>query len=234
MAANPWQFFTAAQIATITRAPQPNIETNWPKLVEQLEHCGINNRPTQIAMIGTVAIESARTFRPVGEAFYLEDPETYRRSLRYYPYYGRGYIQLTWETNYAKYGPKIAALWNTDPNQPDFNLVGDPERAMDPDISAAVSALYFRDHGGDGACLIPKAAAGRNWTEVRRLVQGGASGLSDLTVMCEALWALPMPGAPPEFDKAAVRARLNALLTLHEQYDAAIRAEFDKLLKMVD
>jgi hypothetical protein len=35
----------------------------WPKIVEQLDHCGINDRATQVAAIGTIAIETASTFR---------------------------------------------------------------------------------------------------------------------------------------------------------------------------
>ncbi len=239
--ADPWQWFSAEQIAEITNCPAANVTANWPRLVEQLAHCGINTRPTQIAMIATVAIESARTFAPVREAFWLD--EAWRaNNLTYYPFYGRGYIQLTHRSNYERYGPKVAELWGTSPDQPDFDLVGDPDRALDPDISAAVSALYFRDHGGDGDALIPEAAAAQDWREVRRLVQGGAAGLAELTEMATALWALPMPGEhqeppivlPSPFDRAAAAARLRAIMTLHDQYDAAMRAEFATLLAMLE
>jgi len=193
---DPWEWFSAEQIASITNCPVDAVRANWPRLVEQLGHCGNNSRPTQIALAATVAIESARTFEPVREAFWLD--EAWRAAnLTYYPYYGRGYIQLTHQSNYAEYGPKIAKLWQTSPDQPDFNLAGEPDRALDPDISAAVSALYFRDHGGDGQNRIPQAAAIGNWAEVRRLVQGGSDGLPELTQMANALWALPMPGTAP-------------------------------------
>lgn len=236
---DPWQWFSAAQIAEITKCPEPAVRENWPRLVEQLHHCGINSRPTQIAMIATVAIETARTFAPVREAFWLD--EDYRRTLRYYPYYGRGYIQLTHQSNYAAYGPKIAALWGTSPDQPDFDLVGEPDRALDPDISAAVSALYFRDHGGDGQARIPAAAAIGNWVEVRRLVQGGSDGLAELTEMATALWALPIPTVPeppivlpPAFDRAAAAARVRAILAYHDESAARIQAELTALLEMLE
>lgn len=64
---DPWEFFTVEQIASITQCPSTAIAEHWPRLVEQLGHCGINSRPTQIAMIATVAIETAHTFRPVAE-----------------------------------------------------------------------------------------------------------------------------------------------------------------------
>jgi hypothetical protein len=151
--------------------------------VEQLNHCGINEHMIQVAMIGTLAIETASTFAPVREAFWLSE-EWRQANLRYYPYYGRGFIQLTWESNYQTYGPKIAELWQTSPDQPDFDLVGNPDQALDPDIAAAVAALYFRDHAEGG---IPVAARAGDWREVRRLVQGGADGLDRLTTIAAAL-----------------------------------------------
>src|SRR3954452_9784636 len=91
---NAWEYFDAEQISHATPCPFSDVTSNWPRLVEQLSHCGINDRFTQMAMIGTVAIEPASTFRAGRKAFYLGEPdpaETYRRNnLRYYPWYGRG------------------------------------------------------------------------------------------------------------------------------------------------
>src|SRR5205085_6980409 len=87
-------------------------------------------------------------------------------------YAGRGFIQLTHLSNYRAYGQKVAALWGAG-SDPTFDLVAHPDNALNPDIAAAVAALYFRDHGGDGLRLIPQAAAVANWHEVRRLVYGG-------------------------------------------------------------
>lgn len=48
--------------------------------------------------------ETGKTMQPVKEAFFLgSTAEAWRKKhLRYYPYYGRGYVQLTWEYNYRK------------------------------------------------------------------------------------------------------------------------------------
>lgn len=43
--------------------------------------------------------ESAQTMHPVKEAYWLSE-DWRRRNLRYWPYYGRGLIQTTWEDNY--------------------------------------------------------------------------------------------------------------------------------------
>lgn len=182
----PYAFWSAETIAQAAGCPIEAVSSHWPRLIEQLGHCGIDDRPTQVAMIGTVAIESASTFSPVREAFWLS--EAWRRAnLRYYPYYGRGFIQLTWESNYRLYGPEIADLWGTSPDQPDFDLVGNPDNALNPDTSAAVAALYFRDHGGNGLARIPEAARAGDWREVRRLVQGGDAGLDRLETIAALL-----------------------------------------------
>lgn len=52
-------------------------------------------------ILATAWWESGRTMQPVREAFWLA--EIWRRkNLRYYPFYGRGLVQLTWEENYRK------------------------------------------------------------------------------------------------------------------------------------
>lgn len=178
---DPWKFFTPEQLAEAAQVPLRNARANWPRLVEQATHAGMLDGQSDesilnlyIGMIGTIAKESASTFEPVREAFFLGEPEpaeAYRRTLRYYPYYGRGYIQITWRDNYATYGRGVAELWQADPSHPDFDLVGNPDQALDPDTSAAVSVLYFRDHA-NGALL--HAARVRDWESVRRLVLGGS------------------------------------------------------------
>ncbi len=63
----------------------------------------------QIAyVLATADHETNHTFKPVIEAYWLSNPDTYLKthlpSSKYYPYYGRGYVQLTWDYNYEKYG----------------------------------------------------------------------------------------------------------------------------------
>jgi hypothetical protein len=184
---DPFQFFTAEKIAELASSPVENVRANWPKLIEQLEHCGIDDRATQVAMIGTVAIETAYRFRPIHE-FRNADGSTPSYWHDYdggAEFHGRGFIQITHRSNYAKYGPKIAELWGT-PMVPELDLVAVPDRALDADISAAIAALYFRDHGGEGQARIPRAARAGDWTEVRRLVQGGDAKLAELMEIARA------------------------------------------------
>ena len=74
-------------------------------------------------VFATVFHETAFTFKPVKEAFHLSE-NWRRRNLRYFPFYGRGYVQLTWEYNYKRYS-KILGI----------DLINQPELCIDPDIA---------------------------------------------------------------------------------------------------
>jgi predicted chitinase len=90
---------------------------------------------TQIAyVLATVEHETNGTFKPVREAYWM--PEWFRkRRLRYYPYYGRGYVQLTWDYNYRRYGEILG-----------IPLVSQPDRAMEPAIACFILVHGFK-HG---------------------------------------------------------------------------------------
>lgn len=82
----------------------------------------------QIAyMLATADHETGGTMEPVYEAHYLRNPIRYLRKLRYYPYYGRGYVQLTWKANYQKY-QQILGL----------PLVSVPKLAQRPDVATFI------------------------------------------------------------------------------------------------
>lgn len=80
--------------------------------------------------LATTKHETNSTMQPVREAYYLGEPEpaeSYRKTLRYYPFYGRGMVQLTWESNYRRMSALVGA-----------DLVTDPDKALEPAISAAI------------------------------------------------------------------------------------------------
>lgn len=77
-------------------------------------------------ILATAWWETGKTMQPVKEAYWLS--ETWRRkNLRYYPFYGRGLVQLTWEANYRKVG-----------NFYGMDLVGNPDRVMEPGLSVRI------------------------------------------------------------------------------------------------
>jgi hypothetical protein len=85
-------------------------------------------------MFATAFHETNRTMQPVREAYWLSE-QWRKNNLRYYPYYGRGYVQLTWRENYKRAGDFVGV-----------NLVQSPDLAMDAE-NAAIIMFVGMDEG---------------------------------------------------------------------------------------
>lgn len=72
--------------------------------------------------------ETAQRMMPVREGLSASDAWR-KKNLRYYPYYGRGDVQLTWLENYKKADEKLGL---------NGELVKNLDLALDPDISAKI------------------------------------------------------------------------------------------------
>jgi predicted chitinase len=164
------EFWSVDEIARVTECPRDSVERNWPLIHFALVELGIASRRQQAAAIATTAIETASTFEPVRESFWVSEETRRRIHARYYPYYGRGFVQLTWSGNYAAAGERLG-----------MDLVNNPDLALDPSIAAWNLAYYFRDRG------VADAAARGDWVEVRARVQGADAGLPRLITIVRAL-----------------------------------------------
>ena len=88
-------------------------------------------------VFSTVYWETAQTFDPISE----RGTRSYLMNKPYYPYYGRGYVQLTWKTNYRKFGDFLG-----------IDLVNNPYLANEP----------------ENAWLILEEGMTRNWNVKRQ------------------------------------------------------------------
>jgi len=113
------------------------LSTLSPSQIQGFETLGevCNGAPLahQAYMLATAWHETNKTMQPVREAYWLSE-EWRRTHLRYYPWYGRGYVQLTWQPNYAKADKEAAAAGLIKPGE----LLASPDLAMRPDIAALV------------------------------------------------------------------------------------------------
>lgn len=80
--------------------------------------------------------ETNKKMQPVEEGYYLgpERAKRHQRTLRYFPWYGRGDVQLTWEDNYRKADAYLASIGLIQAGE----LIANPDLALRPDISAAI------------------------------------------------------------------------------------------------
>ena len=73
--------------------------------------------------------------KPVREAYW--NSEKWReKNLRYFPYYGRGYVQLTWKKNYLKAGKELGY---------GESLANKPDKVMETGISAKILVLGSKE-----------------------------------------------------------------------------------------
>lgn len=165
--------FTADEIAKATGCPQRNVAAVWPSIITALDEFGIDSDRVQAAAAGTVAVETG-VFLPVRErhADPLKQPNIWALQARYWDtgYMGRGFIQLTWKSNYEKYGKLLGV-----------DLVGNPDLAQHPMTASRVLAAFFKGNGVD------TAANDANWVKVRKIVNGGTMGIEPFLKVIKSL-----------------------------------------------
>lgn len=74
-------------------------------------------------VLATAYHETAKTMKPINEM----GGEKYLRSKKYWPYIGRGYVQITWKTNYEKAGKVLGV-----------DFVSKPELLLKPEYAAPI------------------------------------------------------------------------------------------------
>ena len=174
--------FTPDQLVHALSVPLANAIAQWPLVTAALAAHGIDDRATEIAAAGTIAVETPQ-FWPIAE---------YGGAHAWYaPYFGRGLIQLSLKENYVHYGQALGV-----------DLVDNPDLALRDDISAKVLGLYFAEHG------ISALANAGNWTGVRQSINGGSNGLPQFLAAVAALEAQPWPPNAPPVTTVAVADHL--------------------------
>ena len=95
-------------------------------VLDKLRRSTITDKRQQSYVLATVRHETANTFMPVKEY----GSEAYLTKKAYYPYIGRGYIQLTWKDNYEKFGSILG-----------IDLVNNMELACEPETAWKILEL---------------------------------------------------------------------------------------------
>lgn len=166
----------------------PDLDIGHSRLIIAEAQAAGLSVPQAAYVLATAFWETNRTMLPVEEAYYLGPrAEAYRQRLRYYPWHGRGFVQLTWESNYIRAGAALGV-----------DLIGDPDRAMDPTISAQVLVIGSRDGWFAGRKLSHYiGAAGIDFAGARRIINGTDKAEQIAAIADEYLDALtPAPDYP--------------------------------------
>jgi len=141
-------------------------------------------------VLATAYWETNRTMEPVREAYWLSE-DWRRRNLRYFPWYGRGFVQLTWERNYKAMGRRL-----------NMDLTSDPDVVMKPEVSAQILVVGMLEGIFTGKKLSDYLTPARSdYIGARRIVNG-TDKAGEIAALAEAYEAALIKGryesvAPP-------------------------------------
>lgn len=97
-------------------------------ILSEWERRGLTDERWLAYMLATAFHETAATMQPIME----RGSQKYLKGKRYWPWIGRGYVQLTWEENYKAMTKLLRADGFT------VDLTKDMDAAMRPDVAAFV------------------------------------------------------------------------------------------------
>lgn len=162
------------KLAPILRCNAANIAAVWPIVQAQMQLRGCYSDFAAIGALATIKVETG-IFSPIPEYggdnyfFNMYDingkrPQVAKKLGNLTPgdgtkFHGRGLIQLTGKSNYEAASKAIG-----------FDLVSNPDKALEPLPAAALFAWYWKEHD------ITTAADAQDWNLVRRKVNGGLNG----------------------------------------------------------
>ena len=128
---------------------------------EAVRH-GITNEAQIAYMIATAEWETNHQCKPVKEAYWLSE-EWRKTHLRYYPYYGRGYVQITWKENYEKFSKIL-----------DLDLVDNPDLALMPNIASKILVIGMKDGIFTGISLddVTNSEGMVDYVKARKIING--------------------------------------------------------------
>lgn len=115
-------------------------------------------------ILATAYHETAHTMQPIKE----QGSRAYLESKRYYPWIGRGYVQLTWQANYQKFRQSVKALFNVD-------IIANPDTAMIPAVAAYIAFEGMQNGTFTGKSLsdyFNETQPPDYWYEARRIING--------------------------------------------------------------
>lgn len=148
----------SASLSTLSAIQVDSIE----KIVQAFLKHGDGDPAKLVYILATAWHESG--LRPIEERRAAPGTSLYDIQNRYWPsgYYGRGFVQLTWESNYRKMGQYLG-----------IDLVNNPERALESEIAAEILVYGMLKGMFTGKALMDYINSIRkDYRNARRIVNG--------------------------------------------------------------
>ena len=132
------------QVDKMKKLTSEELEAFVTALIKECQENQLSCRRQIAYILATVEWETAKTFQPVVESYWEKNPANYNKITHpeYYPYYGRGYVQLTWKQNYKKFSDIVGK-----------DLVKNPDLVLNPEIALKILVYGFKHGSFSGAKL---------------------------------------------------------------------------------
>ncbi len=164
-------------------APKPASKDGLTFLLDAFEtDAGFTQIRDLAYMLATVRWETGHTFQPVKEKRASKDknPRLWKIQNRYWSsgFFGRGYVQITWEKNYQKAGERLAGtaltLASGDLTLEADTLVNQPELVLQPPIAYAIASRGMREGWFTGKKLSDFIQDGKppDYINARKIING--------------------------------------------------------------
>lgn len=118
--------------------------------------------------LATAYHETAKTMQGVKEGLNLSDAWR-QKNLRYYPWYGRGLVQLTWEKNYKLATERLRELGY------EVDLIAHPDQALNLGVAAVVLIVGMLEGWFTGKKLrdyLPNEPTRAQYAAARKIING--------------------------------------------------------------
>lgn len=138
-------------------------------------------------MLATTKHETANTMQPITEM----GSQAYLRGKRYWPWIGRGYVQLTWQRNYQLFRDRVMQRF-------DLDLIKDPTVALKQPVAAFIMFEGML-HGQFTGKKLSDYFHGEtsDWINARRIING-LDRAADIAAIGKAFFAALEKAAQPE------------------------------------
>lgn len=132
-------------------------------ILDEWERRGLADLRFLAYMLATTKHETAHTMQPITEY----GSQSYLRGKKYWPWVGRGYVQLTWEANYKAMTKLLNAAGF------DVSLTENPELALDKKVAAFVMFEGMIRGTFTGKKLSDYfTSKSTDWLNARRIING--------------------------------------------------------------
>lgn len=149
-----WREALKQEVLRLIPGSLPNPETSGKELCiealtkevkalcQKLDH----NLPAQWAYVmATIQHETFGAYYPVEEAGYVSKKAQYNylKKQRYYPHFGRGYVQITWKNNYRAFTNLLgkSSLGKELIRNFPLDLLRYPGQALNPQVSLLITVI---------------------------------------------------------------------------------------------